>query len=106
MSAGETGGARGIRVERVAQSRWIPTDWSTVPFGGVYSDHMLVAAFEDGRWGEPVIRPYGPLPLAPSINALQYGLSVFEGLKAHRGPDGDVLLFRPRDNARRLQRSA
>ena len=98
--------ASAVRVERVAESRWGLTDWSKAPFGGVYSDHMLVAEFQDGRWGEPAIRPYGPLPLPPSISALQYGLSVFEGLKAHRAPGGDVLLFRPRDNAGRLQRSA
>jgi branched-chain amino acid aminotransferase len=95
-----------IRIERVAESRWVATDWSRVPFGSVYSDHMLVAEFEDGRWGEPVVRPYGPLPLPPSISALHYGVSVFEGLKAHRSPEGEVLVFRPRDNARRLQRSA
>lgn len=95
-----------ISVERVERSRWVDADWSKVPFGSVYSDHMLVAEFRDGRWEIPSIRPYGPLPLPPSISALQYGLSVFEGLKAHRAPNGDVLLFRPHDNARRLQRSA
>src|SRR5262245_2690645 len=95
-----------IRVERVPESRWAPADWSTVPFGSVYSDHMLVAEFQDGRWGKPSVRPYGPLPLPPSITAPQSGLSVFQGLKAHRAPDGDVLLFRPRENARRLRRSA
>jgi branched-chain amino acid aminotransferase len=96
----------GIRVDRVAESRWVATDWSTVPFGSVYSDHMLVTEFQEGRWQDPTIRPYGPLPLPPSITSLQYGLSVFEGLKAHRAPGGEVLLFRPRENARRLQRSA
>jgi branched-chain amino acid aminotransferase len=106
VSAGRPGGAPGLRVEHIAESRWVPTDWSTVPFGSIYSDHMLVAEFQNGRWGEPVIRPYGPLPLVPSVSSLQYGLSVFEGLKAHRGPNGDVLLFRPREGARRMQRSA
>lgn len=96
----------GIRIDRVAESRWAAADWSAVPFGSVYSDHMLVAEFRGGRWEDPAIRPYGPLELFPSITALHYGLSVFEGLKAHRSPRGDVLLFRPRDNARRLQRSA
>lgn len=95
-----------IRVERVRESRWVATDWSTVPFGSVYSDHMFVAEFHDGRWLDSSVRPYGPLPLPPSITALQYGLSVFEGLKAHRAPEGDILLFRPRDNARRMRRSA
>jgi branched-chain amino acid aminotransferase len=96
----------GIRLERVAESRWIDADWSTVPFGSLYSDHMLVAEFRDGAWQEPVLRPYGPLLLAPSISALQYGLSVFEGMKAHRAPGGEVLLFRPSENARRFRRSA
>jgi branched-chain amino acid aminotransferase len=96
----------GIPLERVERSRWVDADWSAVPFGSVYSDHMLIAEFQDGRWNTPSIRPYGPLPLPPSISGLHYGLSVFEGLKAHRGPNGDILLFRPHDNARRLQRSA
>ena len=56
--------------------------------------------------GEAAIEPYGPLALPPSISALHYGLSVFEGMKAHRSPQGVVLLFRPRDNARRINRSA
>src|SRR5262245_23272884 len=99
-------GQSNVLVEHTAKSRWVAADWSTVPFGSVYSDHMLVAEFQDGRWGTPVIRPYGPLALPPSISALHYGLSVFEGLKAHRGPDGEIRLFRPRENARRLQRSA
>ena len=106
MTRATTSRPSNIRVERAAESRWIARDWSTVPFGSLYSDHMLVAEFRAGRWEKAVIRPYGPLALAPSISALQYGLSVFEGLKAHRGPDGEILLFRPRENARRLQRSA
>src|SRR5262245_53582656 len=93
--AADTRAGADVRVERVADWRGVATDWSTVPFGSVYSDHMLVAEFREGRWGEPSVRPYGPLPLPPSIGALQYGQSVFEGLKAHRAPTGDVLLFRP-----------
>jgi branched-chain amino acid aminotransferase len=106
MTGTERAGHLELRVERVAESRWFATDWSTVPFGSVYSDHMLVAAFQEGRWEDAIVRPYGALFLPPSISALQYGVSVFEGLKAHRAPGGDVLLFRPRENARRFQRSA
>jgi branched-chain amino acid aminotransferase len=95
-----------ITVEHAPSSRFVATDWKTVPFGSVYSDHMLVAEHRDGRWNEVTLRPYGPLPLFPSISGLQYGLSVFEGLKAHRSPSGDILLFRPLENARRLRRSA
>lgn len=95
-----------VRIERVGRSRRPDVDLARVAFSEVFSDHMLVAEFRDGAWDEPGIRPYGPLPLPPSISALQYGVSVFEGLKAHRTPAGAVALFRPGENARRLNRSA
>lgn len=95
-----------IRIDRVPVSRRRAVDLSNVAFGSVYSDHMLTLEFKEGKWGKPCVRPYGPLSLPPNISALQYGISVFEGLKAHRSPTGDALLFRPGDNARRLNRSA
>jgi branched-chain amino acid aminotransferase len=95
-----------IRVEPAPTSRVGAVDLTNVAFSSVMSDHMLVAEYRDGAWHDPLIRAYGALPLAPSISALQYGVSVFEGLKAHRLPDGGVALFRPRENARRLNRSA
>src|SRR5262245_36546834 len=93
-------------IQRVQQSRLATVDFSSLEFGKVFSDHMVVAEFKNGLWSEPYIKPYGPLELPPSISALQYGVSVFEGLKAYRSPFGDILLFRPFDNARRLNRSA
>ena len=93
-------------MDRVANSRLQDVDFSTLVFGSVFSDHMFTAEFQDDRWSEGLIRPYGPIPLAPNISALQYGVSVFEGMKAHKSADGRPLLFRPRENARRLQRSA
>jgi len=95
-----------IRLEPTTTSRRDGIDFADVPFSSVFSDHMLVAEFRDGGWDEVVIRPYGPLALMPTITALQYGISVFEGLKAHRLAAGDVALFRPTENARRLNRSA
>ncbi len=95
-----------LPIERVERSRAADVDLSKVRFGSVFADHMLLAAFAQGKWGQARIQPYGPLPLPPSITGLQYGLSVFEGMKAHRSPSGAVLLFRPRDNAQRFARSA
>ncbi|MGH9365087.1 MAG: branched-chain amino acid aminotransferase [Thermoanaerobaculia bacterium] len=95
-----------IRIEPVQVSRLPGVDLGNVPFSSVFSDHMLVAEYRDGAWGQATIRAYGPLSLAPSISALQYAVSVFEGLKAHRMPTGEFALFRPRENARRLNRSA
>jgi pimeloyl-ACP methyl ester carboxylesterase len=95
-----------IRVNRVAKSRVQEVDFATVPFGTVFSDHMFSTEFQDGHWSDSSIEPYGPISVAPSITALHYGISVFEGMKAHKSPEGRSLLFRPRENARRLQRSA
>jgi len=60
---------------------------------------------EDGEWREPEIVPYGPLPMEPGIAMLHYGQSVFEGMKAFRGEDGSVRLFRPDMNYKRLKSS-
>lgn len=95
-----------LSVERTGAPRVQDVDLKTVPFSTVFSDHMLVAEYYDGAWREWSIRPYGPLSLPPSITALQYGISVFEGLKAQRTLNGHIATFRPWDNARRLNRSA
>src|SRR5262245_2751086 len=93
-------------IECAAASRRDALDLPTTAFGTAMSDHMLVAEYSDGAWRSAAIRPYGPLSLLPSISGLNYAVSVLEGLKAHRGPGGEILVFRPRDNARRMIRSA
>lgn len=95
-----------IEVERVKRTRVGEVDFANLRFGTVYADHMVLAEFTDGAWGPVRIQPYGPLSLPPSVTSLHYGLSVFEGMKAHRSPGGRPLLFRPELNARRFQRSA
>lgn len=95
-----------ITIHRVEASRVPGVDFNNLAFGSVYSDHMLSVEYRDGDWAEPAIVPYGPLPLSPAVSALHYGQSVFDGLKAHRSPDGGILLFRAPESARRLRRSA
>lgn len=94
-----------LKVTRVAESRLTEAVREQSPFGTVFADHMLVADYADGRWGEPEIRPYGPVAMSPALTALHYGQSLFEGLKAYRTPRGPAL-FRIRDNHHRLNRSA
>lgn len=95
-----------IQIARVGHSRIQEVDFATVPFSSVFSDHMYVAEFHDGHWNEGRIQPYGPISVFPSISGLHYGISVFEGMKAHKSSAGHPLLFRPKENAQRFQRSA
>ena len=95
-----------FHMDRVTHSRIHEVDFATVTFSGIFSDHMFSAEFQERRWSDGRIQPYGPILVAPNISALHYGVSVFDGMKAHKSPDGTPLLFRPKENARRLQRSA
>lgn len=98
--------AHGIKIDKIAHSKLHDIDMNNIPFGRLFSDHMLVARFEGGKWQAPEIKPYGKFELAPSVLSLNYGQSIFEGMKAHRGENGEALLFRPDANFRRMNRSA
>lgn len=76
-------------------------------FGQFFTDHMFLAEWtaEDG-WHDARVVPYGPLSIDPATAVLHYAQEIFEGLKAYRHDDGSVWLFRPQENAARLQRSA
>ncbi|MBT5228053.1 MAG: branched chain amino acid aminotransferase, partial [Proteobacteria bacterium] len=75
-------------------------------FGNFFSDHMLVREWADDAWGDATIRPRAALEVEPTALGIQYGQSVFEGLKAYRGTrDGIARLFRPDRNAARLEAS-
>ncbi len=95
-----------IPIQRVAKSRLPEVDFAHLGFGQVFSDHMLVVDFADGAWQEPVIMPYGKMEFTPALIALHYGQAIFEGMKAYCTPDGEVQLFRPWENSKRLSESA
>ena len=95
-----------LAIRRISKSRISEEERENSEFGTVFSDHMFVADYASGHWSEAEIVPYGPMPLPPSLSALHYGQSVFEGFKARRTVDGEVALFRPRENHARLNRSA
>ena len=82
------------------------TDIMALPFGETFTDHMFTMEYAPGKqWHDPRIRPYGNLSLDPAAVVLHYAQEVFEGQKAYKNPDGEILLFRPRENARRLNES-
>ncbi len=82
-----------------------PDNMHDIPFGTLFTDHMFSMTYSDGRWHDPCIHPYRPISLDPAAMCLHYGQGVFEGMKAYRNGE-HVLLFRPADNIRRLNRSA
>jgi len=95
-----------IRITRTTRKKDRPKD-KDLSFGTVFTDHMVVVDFEEEKgWYDPRVEPYGPLPLDPATAVLHYGQSLFEGLKAFRGKDGAIRLFRPQQHVDRLNRTA
>lgn len=80
-------------------------DWGNLGFAVRETHGVLVSRFIDGKWTKPA-KETGPVELSPYALALNYANTCFEGLKAFRGADGVVRIFRPDENARRLIRSA
>ncbi|MGH3156851.1 MAG: branched-chain amino acid aminotransferase [Streptosporangiaceae bacterium] len=75
--------------------------------GEAFTGHMVTAEWSDGQgWSQPRLGLLTPLTISPGMIGLHYGQVIFEGLKAHRRRDGTMALFRPREHARRFQRSA
>lgn len=93
-------------VTRTASPKARPQDESKLGFGRIFTDHMFLMNYTEGQgWHDGRIVPYAPLPLDPSCMVLHYAQEVFEGLKAYRWADGSIHLFRPDQNARRMQDS-
>lgn len=94
-----------IKITRTTNSKLQTVDWNNLPFGKVFSDHMLVMDFADGEWKTPEILPFGPLSMHPATSVIHYGQSIFEGLKAYRMDNGEVAIFRPDMNGKRFEES-
>jgi branched-chain amino acid aminotransferase len=76
-------------------------------FGRVFTDHMAIAHYSDEKgWHDLAIAPRQPLTVDPACAVLHYAQEIFEGLKAYRGADGGITMFRPEANARRFRKSA
>lgn len=95
-----------IKIEKIAVSKLLEMSLDNLPFGRYFTDHMLEADYKDGAWTNIVIRPYQPLSFEPSLSALHYGQSIFEGIKAYKSEAGEAFIFRPYDNLIRFNTSA
>jgi branched-chain amino acid aminotransferase len=95
-----------IRITRATVRKAKPRD-SELTFGTVFTDHMFVMDFQEEKgWYDPRVEPYGPLSMDPAAAVLHYAQAVFDGLKAFRGRDGRVRLFRPQKHVERLIQSS
>jgi branched-chain amino acid aminotransferase len=74
-------------------------------FGEYFTPHMFEVDAKGAQWGAPLIHEFGMLSIPPQCTALHYGIECFEGLKAYRDKNGDIRLFRPDMNLKRLQSS-
>lgn len=95
-----------IKIEKTAHSRVSENDVNNVPFGKCFSDHMFIAEYADGKWGNASIMPYKDMPMSYAMSALHYGQAIFEGMKAYKSESGEVSIFRPIDNFNRMNKSA
>lgn len=95
-----------IQIIPTQHSRLSSLDFNNIPFGKVFTDHMLVADYVNGEWTNVVIKPFESLLLHPGNAALHYGQSIFEGMKANRTEDGNPILFRAEKHVERINASA
>ena len=95
-----------IKIEKTSCPKEKPAA-STLGFGKKFSDHMFVMEYKEGEgWKNPRIVPFGNISLSPASTVFHYGAEIFEGMKAYRTPDGKIQMFRPYENAKRMNNSA
>lgn len=95
-----------ISVHKSKTSKIDQVDFENLVFGKIFTDHMFECDYVNGEWRNPEIKPYGPLSIYPSAKVFHYGQAVFEGMKAYKDEDGRVFMFRPEENAKRINISS
>ncbi|AWX13703.1 branched chain amino acid aminotransferase [Mergibacter septicus] len=80
-------------------------DWQNLGFNYIKTDFRYIAHWKEGKWSEGKLVADNTLTISEGAAALHYGQQCFEGLKAYRCQDGSINLFRPDQNAKRLQQS-
>lgn len=91
-----------IKIQRSNNLKTKPNQ-NELGFGKYFTDHMFVMEYTEGiGWHDAKIVPYGPIPMDPAAMVLHYAQETFEGLKAYRDKNGNINLFRPDMNAKRM----
>ncbi|XP_076987350.1 branched-chain-amino-acid aminotransferase, mitochondrial isoform X2 [Tamandua tetradactyla] len=98
--------AADLQLEMTQEPHKKPGPGETLMFGKTFTDHMLMVEWTlEKGWGCPHIKPFQNLTLHPASSSLHYSIQLFEGLKAYKGGDQRVRLFRPWLNMDRMLRS-
>lgn len=80
-------------------------DWSNLGFGYMKTDYNVRCIYKNGAWGDLEVHDSEYMTMHMAATAIHYGQESFEGLKAFRGKDGKIRIFRMHDNAKRMQDS-
>ncbi len=90
-----------IAIEKATKLKEKPAQ-DQLGFGNLFTDHMFIMDYVEGQgWIDPRIVPYQDIVLEPSAMVFHYGQEMFEGLKAYRTKEDEILLFRPEKNIER-----
>ncbi len=82
-------------------------DQNNLGFGNYFTDHMFMMKWDQQKgWHDAEICPYHDFTINPAAMVFHYGQAIFEGMKAYRGEDNQIFLFRPKDNLERMNSSA
>lgn len=95
-----------ISITKNQNSNLAKFDQDNIAFGANFTDHMFIADFDGEKWTDLRIVPTGELSVHPANSMWHYGQSIFEGMKAYKNDKGEAFLFRPLENANRLNHSA
>lgn len=95
-----------VEMNRNIMENELNIDWSSLPFGYMPTDYNVRCYYRDGKWGEIEVSTSETIDLHIAATSLHYGQEIFEGLKAFRGKDGKVRVFRMEENAKRIANSA
>ncbi|MBQ2865632.1 MAG: branched-chain amino acid aminotransferase [Clostridia bacterium] len=91
-----------IKITKTTSPKQKPAPGQKLGFGKIFTDHMFVMNYTEGQgWHDPRIVPFQNISLSPAAMVYHYGQEMFEGLKAYKGDNGDIFLFRPDMNAKR-----
>ncbi len=91
-----------IQITKTTTPKAKPEKGTKLGFGKIFTDHMFVMDYTEGKgWHDARVIPFQDLVMSPAAMVFHYGQEMFEGLKAYKGVDGDIRLFRPEMNAKR-----